>query len=508
MRFFHDARRGLYIYEGDVPGAQKVGDYSVVPATLNNAQQLVQLGYPVGNPLEGYDFPGPYKILAPQVETSAFMLLRPRCFVLSDPRTGKTISTLRATDIAMRDARARDEPFSALILAPKSALYDPWQKHIRTMFDGRRTCRVLVGAADKRRGAFLSSPPADYYVCNFDGLQIVAPDGLPDFVKWVVVDEFTAYKHHTSKRFEHAERCFKGLKYLTLLSGTPTPEHATEAYAPARLIHGLRGESFTSFKSRCMVQVSQFTWLERTEAKDVVVKALQPAIRFSREQVIGLPNKLPVREIAVELSPEQKKLEHALKTQVLELYDKAVITAVHAADLRNKFLQVYAGVVYDADKNAHELNPAPRLAMLRELLDEVDGRAIIFARYTHLITMLQRELHGYHPRVINGAVSAKRRLHVQDEFNARKCGLLICDPQAASHALDLAKGATTAIWYLPVDRNEFYVQGNERIEGVNQAYPTQVVHLHASTLERTLYKRLADKQSAQLGILELLECLN
>ena len=144
MRFIYDERRKLYLYE--TPNAilgtaeeGRVGNFQVIPASLQNTQKLVKLGYPVRDPLIDYDFPGPYRVIEPQRVTTRFMVTHPRCFVLNDMRTGKTVSTMHATDFIMRDYEARGMQASTLILSTKSTLYDPWLKHVHQTFDGKRS---------------------------------------------------------------------------------------------------------------------------------------------------------------------------------------------------------------------------------------------------------------------------------------------------------------------------------------------------------------------------------
>jgi SNF2 family DNA or RNA helicase len=205
----------------------------------------------------------------------------------------------------------------------------------------------------------------------------------------------------------------------------------------------------------------------------------------------------------VALSPRQNEVVNALKTKTLnELQDKT-ITAVNAAAYRSKFLQAYQGVIYDDNKDAHNLQPVERVKALKELLDECSGRAIVFSGFTGVIEMLRDALAEYNPRFINGAVSAKQRLHIMDEFNGAKCGPIIGDPGTMGHGLDLT-GGNVIIWYGPIDRNEHYQQANERIEGLKQKLPTQVIHLHSSKLEKSIYSRLQEKQDMQMDILELI----
>lgn len=220
MRFIYDEKRKLYLYETPTPilgtsDEGRVGTFQVIRATLKNTQKLAALGLPVRDPLLDYDFPGPYRVIAPQRVTTTFMVMNPRCFVLNDMRTGKTVSTMHATDFIMRDYESRGIEASTLILSTKSTLYDPWLKHVTQTFSGKRMARVLVGPAQQRYNEFRK--PAHYYIGNYDALRLIAGSELPERIKLVVIDEFTAYKHASTKRFKQAYLCFLGVEHLIIL---------------------------------------------------------------------------------------------------------------------------------------------------------------------------------------------------------------------------------------------------------------------------------------------------
>jgi hypothetical protein len=63
----------------------------------------------------------------------------------------------------------------------------------------------------------------------------------------------------------------------------------------------------------------------------------------------------------------------------------------------------------------------------------------------------------------------------------------------------------TIAWYAPVDSAEQYTQANERIEGLNQHNPTQVIHIWGGRFERAIYDRLHEKKQMQDDILELIK---
>ena len=117
--FYLDHARNLLIYPNTtrfmsdqlrqaIPEAREInGTYLAVPRNLHSCQVLRFFGYPVPPVLtdENYKWPRHPSIAHPyesQKLTTNFMILHPRCFVLSDMGVGKTLSTLWAADAVMR----------------------------------------------------------------------------------------------------------------------------------------------------------------------------------------------------------------------------------------------------------------------------------------------------------------------------------------------------------------------------------------------------------------------
>ena len=106
------------------------------------------------------------------------------------------------------------------------------------------------------------------------------------------------------------------------MTGTPAAQNPTDAYGLAKLINpnGVP-RFFGSFKDQLMFKVSQFTWKVRESATDTVFRALQPAIRFTKEECLDLPEMIFTKR-AVELTAQQKKYYKQLKDKTNKLRNK------------------------------------------------------------------------------------------------------------------------------------------------------------------------------------------
>jgi SNF2 family DNA or RNA helicase len=486
-----------------IPGAQLLDyrqGYFSYPANLHSIQIARMLGLTVPPPLTNYDWPGRYTPFAAQITMANFMVAHPRSLNLSDMGTGKTLAALWGADYVMSKYPAT----RALVVAPLSTLYRVWADAIFQHFVGRRKCVVLHGVAEKRKK--LLTEGCDFYITNFDGVGVLRHElAARTDIQIVIIDEASAYRDGTTKRHRVARTILAGRSYLWLMTGTPTPNGPTDAYGLAKLVNNAGGESFLSYRSRCMEKVGMWKWVPRPGSHEMAHRLMQPSVRFAIEDCLDLPEQL-IELRDVELSEEQERAYTKLKRQlVLQLKEGAQITAVNEAVLRLKLIQIACGAIYDSEHAINLVDAAPRLAIVHEILQEwSSGKVIIFAPLTSVVALLHAELHKHYScAVITGAVSAKDRAVIFRDFQERKDPhVLIADPGTMSHGLTLTK-ATCIIWYAPTDRTELYLQANKRIDRPGQSKTNVVVQLAATAIEREIYRRLERNETMQGLVLEL-----
>lgn len=505
-----DSTRNLVVYNDperaerackSIPGAKRIDSngYFAFPNNLYNLQIARWLGLNVPPPLAAYDWPGQFKPFQAQTTMANFMVVHPRNANLSDMGTGKTLAALWASDFVMQ----QNPGMRTLIVAPLSTLYRVWSDAVFQHFTGRRKCVVLHGDAKKRKK--LLAQPFDYYIVNFDGVGVLRQElAKRDDIQLVVIDEASAYRDGTTKRHRVARAILAGRHYLWLMTGTPTPNSPTDAYGIAKLINNAFGESFISFRARCMEKVSMWKWLPRPGAHVLAHQLMQPSIRFAIEDCMDLPPQL-IELRDVELSADQKAAYEKFKRDLLlETKEGKLITAVNEAVKRLKLIQIACGAIYDSEHDINKVDAAPRIAVLREVMQECTAKVIIFAPLTSVVTLLHEELKAdYACAVVTGNTSIKERADIFRDFQEDKDPrVLIADPGTMAHGLTLT-AATTIVWYAPTDRTELYLQANKRIDRPGQTKTNIVVQLAATRIEREIYRRLEANENMQGLILKL-----
>ena len=152
------------------------------------------------------------------------------------------------------------------------------------------------------------------------------------------------------------------------MTGTPAAQSPLDAYGLAKLVNpdGVP-KFFSSFRDKVMIKITQFKWLPKEDAIDTVHKALQPAIRFTKDQCLDFPDLVYTKRV-VEMTKQQKKYYDQLKRFMVMQTTDEQITAPNAAVNMNKLLQVSAGAIYTEDGEALEFDIKHKYKALKEVI--------------------------------------------------------------------------------------------------------------------------------------------
>ena len=440
-----------------------------------------------------YDWPGKFVPMAHQIETAAFLTLHRRAFCFNDPGTGKTLSALWAADFLMK----RGEVRRVLILCPLSIMHSAWMGDINRSVIHRSA--VVAHHTQASRRIEMIQQDYEIVIANYDGLNLIASeinaDGRFDLV---IVDEANAYKNPSTRRWKTLASIIKPETYLWMMTGTPASQSPVDAYGLARLVNPSGVPKFqTSWRDKVMNKISMFKWAPKANAKDLVYEALQPAVRFTKDQCLDLPPVITVTR-EVPMTPQQSKYYKLLKEQMLFQAAGETISAVNAGVAVNKLLQISCGAAYTDEKEVVEFDAAPRLGVLEEVLEETSRKVIIFALFRSSIDTIVNYLtkHGYAVDQIHGDVSATKRGQIINDFQTtNNIRVLVLQPQATAHGITLT-AADTVVFYGPLMSVEMYTQCIARADRKGQdSDKVTVVHIESSPIEKKLFKAMNTKVS-------------
>ena len=290
-----------------------------------------------------------------------------------------------------------------------------------------------------------------------------------------------------------------------MMTGTPAAQTPTDAYGLAKLINpnGVP-KFFGAFRDQVLFKASQFRWVPKPSSQQIVHAALQPAIRFTKDECLDLPEMTYVMR-DVPLTPQQTTYYEEIRKQMLTIAAGEEITAVNAAASLNKLLQLSCGAVYSDSGEIIAFDAKNRMSALLEVIEEASQKVIVFAPYRHAIEIIAEELKAnkISCEIINGAVPASRRSEIFKKFQEDpEPRVLVIQPQAAAHGVTL-HAANVVVWWGPITSIETYLQANARVHRAGQHHPCTVVHLQGSPVEKRIYKMLSQKLDVHTKLIEL-----
>lgn len=487
-----------------IPKSKVIEDDGVTASVLVNwgleeTIVLKNLKITAPSPINGsYKWPGLFKPFDHQKITSSFLTLHRRSFCFNEQGTGKTASVIWAADYLMTQGFIK----RVLVICPLSIMDSAWRNDL-FKFAMHRRVDVAYGKPEKRRE--IIGGDAEFVVINYDGVEIVSEAIANGGFDLIVIDEANAYKNPQTKRWKILNKLLTPSTWLWMLTGTPASQSPEDAYGLAKLVNpdGVP-RFFGGFRDQVMNKVTQFKWVPKPDANSTVHRALQPAIRYTKEQCLDLPEMTYVMR-DVPLSAQQEKYYELLRKQLIVQAAGEEITTVNAAANLNKLLQLSGGAVYSDTGEVVQFDASNRLAVLREVVEESSHKVLVFVPYRHAIEVVAEDLkkHGYATATIHGGVPAGKRSEIFERFQTTDSPqVLVIQPQAASHGVTL-HAANTIVYWSPVMSVETYLQCNARVHRAGQKNPTTVIHLQGSGVEKRMYAMLNNKVDIHHKIIDL-----
>jgi SNF2 family DNA or RNA helicase len=253
-----------------------------------------------------------------------------------------------------------------------------------------------------------------------------------------------------------------------------------------------------------MSKITQFKWVPKKESTETVHRVLQPAIRFTKEECLDLPEMVYV-DREVQLTSQQTKYYNKLKKDMIMSAAEHQVTAVNAAVNLNKLLQISCGAVYTDDGKTLEFDISNRYKVLKEVIDESSNKVLVFIPFKHVIDVLEERLKkdNVSNGIIRGDVAVNKRTDLFNKFQTTPDPqVLLIQPQAAAHGVTLT-AADTVVWWGPTSSLETYLQANARVHRAGQVNKCTVVHIRGSNVEKHIYTMLSKRIDSHSRILDL-----
>lgn len=436
---------------------------------------------------------------------------QPRGYDWSSPGTGKT-------RVQIERYRRRKKPRGRwLIICPKTLMESAWLDDIEKYAP---ELTVALATAENRESAFRMN--TDVVIINTDGIKFFDDKIKQRYLQTfdhVTIDEFTYFKHPTSKRSKVMSKIRKFFKFRYLMSGTPNPISVMELWHPTLILDDGERLGDNYYKLRSVMQEPKqigpmpehVEWNDKPGAAQVVDNALADiTIRHAFEEVMTHVPPNHRHTVDFTMSKKSRKVYDTVERDAIAmLEDGRTLTAVHAASLRNKLLQIASGAVYnDAmdEERGYSIIDTTRYEMIAEMIEERE-HSVVFFNWRHqrevMIELLRKM--KISATYIDGSVNKKgERVQIVRDFQAGKYQAVLLHPATGAHGLTLTRGDTT-IFSSPFYQADLMEQAIHRIYRGEQNKVTNTMFVRATgTVEELVYEKLFTRAFNMNDLLDLI----
>jgi len=321
----------------------------------------------------------------------------------------------------------------------------------------------------------------------------------------MAIDESTTIKNSSAKRTKNILALSKYAKYRRIMTGSPVTKNPLDLYSQCEFLSPwlLNFQSFYAFRNR---YAEMKTIHARGRSIQVVHKFQNIgelsdklkgfSYRVLKEDCLDLPDKIYIKR-NIALTSEQLKLYQQMKTMALAVLNGKQVTSVTVLTQLMRLHQITCGH-FTADDGSTQLVKSNRITELMDVLEEVEGKAIIWANYQHDITNIIKaivEEYGEESIVDYYGLTAQedRQENIQQFQNNPKCRFLIGTPQTGGYGITLT-AANTVIYYSNGYDLEKRLQSEDRAHRIGQKKSVTYVDLICeNTVDEKIVKALRNK---------------
>jgi SNF2 family DNA or RNA helicase len=329
-----------------------------------------------------------------------------------------------------------------------------------------------------------------------------------------VIDESSRIKSPKSKRTKELCKLGKYAKYRRILTGTPITQGPQDAYAQFKFLDQdiLGFSSFTAFKNNFVssTKVTRETSDGRKYNYDQItgynnLSDLQKLIkdhsfRVEKHECLDLPEKIYQR-FPVDLTSQQKKAYKELSDELLTIIKNEVVTAKIILTKLLRLHQIVGGFIPKGNEEEGILisDSNPKMDAVFELLEDFNGKCIIWARFKPEIKYIVKELQRVYGResVVDyyGDTTSDKREEAVDRFqNDEKARFFVGNAKTGGIGLTLT-AAEMMIYFSNDFSLETRLQSEDRAHRIGQKKNVVYVDIEATgTIDTKIINTLKSKK--------------
>jgi len=408
----------------------------------------------------------------------------------------------------------------ALIIAPKGVYRNWTSKEIPEHMSDDIPHRVIrwVASPNKTQQAEMRSVGEAFegltiFVMNVESFSSIKGKNAGEWMGrafgrngLIAIDESTTIKNHKAKRTKALMKIASAFKYKRLLTGSPVTKSPMDLYSQCEFLRpGLLGyDSYYAFQGRYAVvqrktmgshafqQIVGFRNLD-----ELTFKIDQFSYRVLKQDCLDLPDKIyTVRYVG--LTKEQRDMYNSIKQHALVMLDNGELSTAPAVITQMLRLQQILSGHLKTDDGDTIYFDSKRMDALKEILEEHDGKAIIWSRFRYDIRQITKMLNDTFGQgcaaSYYGDTSDDERQRAVDNFqNSEHLKFFVGNPSTAGYGLTLTE-ADLVIYYANDFNLETRAQSEDRAHRIGQKNNVTYVDLISEgTIDERIVKSLQSK---------------
>jgi SNF2 family DNA or RNA helicase len=405
----------------------------------------------------------------------------------------------------------------ALIIAPKGVVGTWYNQELPNhLADHIENVTVLWQAninkkqQEKLDQLFKTGHELHILVMNVEALstdkgKLFAAKFLRSHKSMLAIDESTTIKNPKAKRTKNILSLGDICKYRRIMTGSPVTRNPLDLYSQCEFLNPrlLQFTSYYAFRNRYAemktihVHGRSVNVVHKFQNLKELSETLKPfSYRVLKQDCLDLPEKVYIKR-EISLSPEQKKLYEQMKKQAIAVLNGKQVTSVTVLTQLMRLQQITCGH-FTADDGSIQPIKNNRLAELLDVLEEVEGKVIIWGHYQEDVKNIVNILtEKYGP----GSVVSYYGLTPQEErqknikrFQANNgVRFLVGTPQTGGYGITLTE-ANTVIYYSNGYDLEKRMQSEDRAHRIGQKKTVTYVDIIAQdTVDEKIVKSLRKK---------------
>ena len=322
----------------------------------------------------------------------------------------------------------------------------------------------------------------------------------------MAIDESTTIKNPKAIRTKSIVKVGMNAKYKRILTGSPITKSPLDLYMQCYFLDPdlLGFDSYFAFRSRYAQMVSrnfggrQVQIIASYRRLDELSSKVEPfSHRVLKEDCLDLPPKVYTKRI-VELTPEQNKMYVTMKKLALAELNGKISTAPHVLTQIMRLHQITCGH-FKSDDGTIQTIKNNRIDQLMEVLEEMEGKAVIWAHYRYDIKNIVETVSKKYGE--NSVVTYYGDTSTDDRQKAIKkiqdpkspVRFIVGTPQTGGYGITLT-GASTMIYYSNGYDLEKRQQSEARIDRIGQEKPMTYIDIIAEgTVDDKIVQSLRKK---------------